>query len=489
MALSFDERLRFFALSETDRQIMMEIRPLVESKIDPVLDRFYDFVRAEPVLSDFFRTEEMISHARERQKQHWHLLLSGEFSQSYIDSARMIGEVHYKIQLPFSFFLSAYSRVTSNVVDMLVRNAGALGSRKSLSRRIGIVNRAFTLDAEMVIDSYFSAQARDREIALDYIANGLSDLSNRDFGYVIPAPEDSDFSEGFNNLREHYNGAVHNLSEAMGVVGRTVERLSSLTAEISQSATSLTTRTESQAATLEQTSAALRILTNKVRETAERATRVDETVSEASQSAQDSSDAVQSAMEALEQIQEASAEMGQKVSVIDDIAFQTNLLALNAGVEAARAGEQGKGFAVVASEVRALAGRSVNAATEINELIERNREIITNGVNKNAQVNEVLTAIVTSVNDVMTLVSEITTSAKEQSVSISEINSATNDLGNVTQTNAAMAEQTTAAMHIVQQSTAELQQLVMSFSGGQTSAVRGGDVAMFDGRDGAEWVA
>jgi len=147
------------------------------------------------------------------------------------------------------------------------------------------------------------------------------------------------------------------------------------------------------------------------------------------------------------EIAESSGKISKITSVIDEIAFQTNLLALNAGVEAARAGEAGRGFAVVASEVRALAQRSSEAAREIAGLIASSASQVKRGVGLVGQAGEALGGIESSVSEIYTAVSDIASSAREQSTGLAEINTAVNQLDQVTQQNAAMFEQTTAASH------------------------------------------
>jgi methyl-accepting chemotaxis protein len=151
------------------------------------------------------------------------------------------------------------------------------------------------------------------------------------------------------------------------------------------------------------------------------------------------------------------------IGVIDEIAFQTNLLALNAGVEAARAGEAGRGFAVVASEVRALAQRSAEAAREIKSLITASSVQVKSGVSLVGETGEALSAIVARVMEINQLMSEITASTQEQSTALHEVNTAVNQMDQVTQQNAAMVEESTAASHNLTQEGARLASLVARF--------------------------
>ena len=272
---------------------------------------------------------------------------------------------------------------------------------------------------------------------------GMGRLSDGDLTVEISEP----FKPEYEQLRVDFNQAVANLRDAMLKVVENAESIRGEAADISNAADDLSRRTERQAATLEETAAALDELTVSVRSAADGAGLANQVVSDAKANAEASGEVVREAVDAMGEIQSSSGQISRIISVIDDIAFQTNLLALNAGVEAARAGEAGRGFAVVASEVRALAQRSSDAAREINDLISASGQHVKRGVDLVGQAGNALSQIVESVSNISNHVSEIAVSANEQSSGLAEINTAVNQLDQVTQQNAAMFEETTAASH------------------------------------------
>lgn len=253
--------------------------------------------------------------------------------------------------------------------------------------------------------------------------------------------------EDYEPLRLDFNSSVESLETTISLVDENATSILSEADNIARAADNLSQRTEKQASTLEQFAAALTEMTASVSSAAERADSAQEIVNKARSSAESSGEIVQQAVEAMGAIANSSAQISRIIGVIDEIAFQTNLLALNAGVEAARAGDAGRGFAVVASEVRALAQRSSEAASEINDLISSSGAEVERGVTLVGNAGDALKKIVTSVTDMTDHVSEIAASAREQATGLEEINGAMGQLDQVTQQNAAMFEETTAATH------------------------------------------
>ncbi len=277
--------------------------------------------------------------------------------------------------------------------------------------------------------------------AIDILRTGLSRLRDGDLTFTITQP----LGEEYETLRADFNGACSGLKSTILGVGEMVETVQSDVREIASASDNLSRRTEHQAATLEETAAALAQITAAVNSASEAARNALAVVTEARGNAESSGRVVEEAVSAMGEISQSSRQISRIVSVIDDIAFQTNLLALNAGVEAARAGDAGRGFAVVASEVRALAQRSSDAAREIGGLISASGRHVDKGVDLVGEAGEALRRIAASVNGISDHVANIAHSAQEQSSSLNEVNTSMIQLDQVTQQNAAMFEETTAA--------------------------------------------
>ncbi|WP_420003958.1 methyl-accepting chemotaxis protein [Arenibacterium sp. LLYu02] len=256
---------------------------------------------------------------------------------------------------------------------------------------------------------------------------------------------DDAMPEEFRQVAEDFNATVTQISDLMRHILSGVDRIESESEALDASSRELGMRTETQAASLEETSAALTELSASVRSSAEESRAASDRVKQASERTERGAQVVRRTIEAMRGIEESSQKISSITSLIDDIAFQTSLLALNAGVEAARAGEAGRGFAVVAGEVRALAGKSSDAAREIAELITNASREVETGVSLARDSGTALDEINEHILAISETVSALAEAAREQSTGLSEITSAADQLDQVTQQNAAMFEETSAA--------------------------------------------
>ncbi|TWF52075.1 methyl-accepting chemotaxis protein [Neorhizobium alkalisoli] len=320
----------------------------------------------------------------------------------------------------------------------------------------------------------FATDVSERVKVVKELGAGLSRLSDCNIRQTIDVP----FIAEFEPLRRDFNASIGAFQETLVNVLRQTNQLNGNSQQMHDAADQLSMRTKEQAASLEQTSAALELVTDTVRTSTSNTEDTRKLVKNALQSATTSSTVVQETITAMQRIEGASTEISKIIGVIDEIAFQTNLLALNAGVEAARAGEAGKGFAVVAQEVRELAQRSAKAAKEIKDLIENSGREVTEGVRLVDETGAALHEIEQFVASIDRNMQSLATAATEQSVGLAEINNAVSQIDRMTQQNAAMVEQTTNISGQLASGAAQLAELVNHFKLNRRSAIREGDASM-----------
>jgi methyl-accepting chemotaxis protein len=308
--------------------------------------------------------------------------------------------------------------------------------------------------------------AQEQAVVVTSIGSGLSRLAEGDLTVRLSEA----FPGEYRKLQSDFNAALGKLQETMGTVVTATAGLRAGAGEISHAADDLSRRTEQTATSLEQTAAALDQITATVKKTAVGAGHAREVVATTRGDAEQSGRVVQDAVVAMGAIEQSAQKISQIIGVIDEIAFQTNLLALNAGVEAARAGDAGRGFAVVASEVRALAQRSAEAAREIKALISTSTSQVDQGVVLVNKAGDALSRIAAQVLDISAVIAEIAASAHEQATGLQEVNTAVNQMDQVTQQNAAMVEETTAASHSLAGEAEQLAALIAYFQVGDDAA-------------------
>jgi methyl-accepting chemotaxis protein len=301
----------------------------------------------------------------------------------------------------------------------------------------------------------------DRQIdfAVSELAAGLGRLAQGDLSRQIDTP----FSGRLEQLRMDFNGSLVRLQDTLVQIRNNALAIQRSGNDLHGSADELSKRTEAQAASLEETAAAVDEITVTVRSSADRAHEANLAVSQTKKSADSSAVVVNNAISAMSRIEDASRQIEQIIEVIDEIAFQTNLLALNAGIEAARAGDAGKGFAVVAQEVRELAQRSAGAAREIKGLINKSTQEVNSGSHLVQETGAVLASISQQIVSVSSHVDMIATASRDQAAALHEVNGSVNQMDQMTQQNAIMVDEATAASRQLANQADTLMMLVEQF--------------------------
>jgi len=279
------------------------------------------------------------------------------------------------------------------------------------------------------------------EVALNDTLRMLGAMSRGDLTERITR----DYQGTFGQLKDNGNTTADKLTEVIGNVRNSSGAITSAANEIAQGNADLSQRTEEQASSLEETASSMEEMTSVVKQSTENADTANGLAGEAQSKAERGGEVVSLAVVAMEEINASSKKIADIIGVIDEIAFQTNLLALNAAVEAARAGEQGRGFAVVAGEVRNLAQRSAGAAKEIKGLIEDSQSKVADGTKLVNESGDTLKEIVDAVVSVSIMIKEISVAAQEQNSGIGQVNTAISQMDDMTQQNAALVEEASAA--------------------------------------------
>ncbi|RUM08347.1 HAMP domain-containing methyl-accepting chemotaxis protein [Rhizobium chutanense] len=312
--------------------------------------------------------------------------------------------------------------------------------------------------------------AEQTSSAVEQVADALKQLSKGNLNIRLTRP----FAGALEPLRLDFNSAISQLRDAMSEVNYNAQAIAAGAEEIRSSSNDLATRTEQQAVVVEQTASVLADMTRQVVDASHRAHEAGILVGETKETVEKSGTIMREAVDAMTKIRASSVEIGDIIGVIDEIASQTNLLALNAGIEAARAGETGRGFAVVAQEVRDLAQRSAAAAKEIKSLVEASNLHINGGVQRVNEAGNALSQIVIQVQSVNRNVDAIAEVSRVQADGLKDINLSVGKIESTTQQNAAMVEESTAAVNNLAKEAASLFEMLSRFqmNDGQASNER-----------------
>ncbi len=518
-------RLDFIELDAASLARIASLKPLIERHLPLALDRFYDKIAGVPAVARHFSGPEHAEHAKTRQIKHWSAIASGRLDDDYFKSANIVGGVHARIGLEPRWYVGGYGLIMETLVRGVIRDyfaerrsnaplavlkrlsaQGAKDEAEELGAALAAALKAIMVDIDIAVSTYFEQRSADRLEVVRQISHAVSSAEEGDFtarvcvnttnaelnalqdgvnrlvgmiqdglsetATVLSAFAQADltrrmegnFTGAFQKLQADVNSVGSRLSEIMGQLRVASGSIGTAMHELLSGANDLSERTTWQAATVQETSAAVAQLAETVKDNAARAEAANEKARSVAETAEKATVVMEQANDAMGRISASATKISSIIGLIDDIAFQTNLLALNASVEAARAGEAGKGFAVVAVEVRNLAQSAASASADVKLLIEQSGAEVKGGSRLVSEAGEQLGQMLSAIRENRALVEQIASASKEQAGTITEVSKAVTQIDETTQSNAALVEQTNSAVEQTEAQTRELDRIVDLFA-------------------------
>ncbi len=432
-------RLDFTGFSAEQRARLAQAQQQIAPLVPGALDLFYQSAQRTEQTRAFFRDAGHMAQAKAAQEEHWRKLARAEFDTAYYESVRRIGCTHARIGLEPRWYVGAYAIVLEHLLRGLLNRSG--GSRWG-QRRSGedveaavVLVKAALLDLELSVSVYFERCQAEQEKANETAAR-----------------------EG-------------QLRTLLQTVAESALAIRTGSGEIAQASEDLARRTESNAASLEETSAAIAQMDERLKATAGSATRTVERADQATATVSGGRAVADEAVQAMGRVSESAKGIDNVIEGLDKIAFRTRVLAMNAAVEAGRAGEAGRGFAVVADLVSALAMRAEEESKRARDQLTVTQTDIVTAVDAVKKVDGALANISGDVGEVNELLGAIASDNQAQASAISEISAAISSMDQATQQNAAMVEETSAAARNLLVEVNQLSEQANQFNGG------GGDAA------------
>jgi len=451
-------------MGSAQRATLSNNSTLIRAVIGKALNRFYARVAATPETARFFSNADHMRGAQSAQEKHWGRIMDGNFDEQYYQSVRRIGATHARIGLEPRWYVGGYALVLENLIEgAMVRTplwrrlVGAFFPRSAAALPAAL-SKAALLDMELSISIYIEEEQIAREKAVKALDEALAALADGDLTRPL-----SQMPASFASLERSYNNTLEKMQDMIRAVTAGSQRINGTIHEIAQASDDLARRTQANAASLEETNAAVSQMDSRSRNTAQAAqstvTRADQAIA----AVDDGRSVATQAVDAMNRVSESAKGIDTVIEGVDKIAFQTRVLAMNAAVEAGRAGEAGRGFAVVADLVSALAMRAEEEAGRARDQLTATQTEIVTAVNAVMRVDGALATISSDVGEVHALLGTMAQDNKAQAVAIGEVNTAIGAMDQGTQQNAAMVEETSAATRTLEQEAEALTELTSAF--------------------------
>lgn len=448
---SLRERLRFAGLEADHCDLVRRYRPVLEQHVKSGLRDLFQRYQSFPDAARNFASERQVERLHDLQTSHWEVLTDARFDSLYAERVKVLSDTESKMNLDPRWHVAGHAVVLEHLVGGLVEEMSGRSllpaSRKRAQETGELINaliRLVMVDVEIAVSLRFNelrvahhrqlAEQRhsDQAEAVAVFADVVHALSERDLTIRVA----DDVPQAYGELAGTLNAALDDMQGLLTSYAARTENAEAETGRLGAGTRELARNSEDHSQQLLETARALGDIAEGVRRNAGFTKTAQQAAATTRMSVEESGTVVSKAINAMTDIEASAEKIGQIIGVIDEIAFQTNLLALNAGIEAARAGDSGRGFAVVAQEVRALAGRSADAAREIKTLVSGTKSQVDAGVQMVGRTQDAIASIVRQVTDINSAITDI---ANETDGHAKGLSSVTSEVGSIAERVAADA--------------------------------------------------